>query len=145
MKSHQKKIVLLFLMLLSSCFSRLEKRGYAFELSDGERLQTRITSKETAAKIMGSPTLISDLDDKEVWIYYAEEVNNFLFFKPKVEARNILVLTFDHEQNLSELKKINFDDEEKALIFSQNYTKVNSHQTGFFKSIFSNVGQIKAQ
>lgn len=116
-----------------------------FDLSDYELLQEGVTNQEKAKKIMGEPTLISDLDSDEAWIYYSEDVENFLFFKPKITARNILVLKFDRLQNLRKLEKVSFANEEQKLIFTPKHTEVESHKTGFFKSIFSNVGQIKAQ
>ena len=132
------------LITVSSCVSRVDKMGYIFELSDHDILQEGITSKERVLKIMGSPTLISDFDS-EVWIYYSEDVKNFLFFKPEVTERNVLVIKFNDAEIVKEMKRINFSDEVKKLNFVSNYTTVDSHKTGFFKSIFSNVGQIKAQ
>lgn len=132
------------LITANSCVSRVDKMGYMFELSDHDILQEGITSKERVLKIMGSPTLISDFDS-EVWIYYSEDVKNFLFFKPEVTERNVLVIKFNDAQIIKEMKKINFADEAKKLNFVSNYTTVDSHKTGFFKSIFSNVGQIKTQ
>ena len=135
----------IFLLIASSsCVSRVDKMGYMFELSDHDVLQEGVTSKERVLKIMGSPTLISDFDS-EVWIYYSEDVKNFLFFKPEVTERNVLVIKFNDAQIIKEMKKINFADEAKKLNFVSNYTAVDSHKTGFFKSIFSNVGQIKTQ
>lgn len=132
------------LITVSSCVSRVDKMGYIFELSDHDILQEGITSKERVLKIMGSPTLISDFDS-EVWIYYSEDVKNFLFFKPEVTERNVLVIKFNDAEIVKEMKRINFSDEVKKLNFVSNHTTVDSHKTGFFKSIFSNVGQIKAQ
>ena len=116
-----------------------------FDLSDHEMLQEGVTSKEKLMKIMGSPTLISDLDDDEAWIYYAEDVNKFLFFRPKIIERNLLVVRFDKIGTVRELKKIDLTQEEKKLDFISQYTAVDSHKVGFFKSIFSNVGQVKPQ
>ncbi len=145
MKIKKLSLIIFLLIALSSCVSRLEKRGYVFDLSGYELLQEGVTNKEKVLKIMGSPTLISDLDNDEAWIYYAEDVENFLFFKPDIKDRNILVLRFNESETIKELKKISFANEEKRLSFVSSYTNVESHKVGFFKLIFSNVGQIKAQ
>lgn len=94
---------------------------------------------------MGTPTLISDLDSDEAWIYFAEDVDNFLFFKPTIESREVLIVRFDKGDTIRQLKKLSLADEDKKLDFASNYTAVDSHKTGFFKSIFSNVGQVKPQ
>lgn len=142
------KLLLIAIFLLtstSSCVSRVEKRGYMFDLSDYQMLQEGVTSKERVIRIMGSPTLISDLDLEESWIYYSEDVKNFLFFKPDIIARTAMVVRFNEFNTIKELKIIDLASEDKYLNFATNYTLVNSHKTGFFKSIFSNVGQVKAQ
>jgi len=129
----------------ASCISRLEKHGYMFDLADHDLLQEGVTSKERVLKIMGSPTLISDLNQDEAWIYYFENVKHLLFFYPKIEERTILVLRFDNAGVVRELKSLNLEDQNSEVDFAKNYTAVDSHEVGFFKSIFSNVGQIKPQ
>lgn len=116
-----------------------------FDLTDSKLLQEGVTTKERVIRIMGSPTLVSDLDDNEAWIYYAEEVKLFLFFLPEVTSRNILVLRFDEANNLKELKNVDLASEVKNLNFASNYTAVDGHKVGLLKSFFSNVGALKPQ
>ena len=141
------KIFLLSIFLLlgaNSCVSRVDKHGFMFEFSDHEMLQEGVTTRERVLKMMGSPTLISDLDEDEAWIYFSEDLKRFLFFKPKIIERNVLVIRFKAD-TINELKKLTLNDEAQKLEFVSDYTVVNGHKTGFFKSIFSNVGQIKPQ
>ncbi len=137
--------VIIILALLSSCISRLEKHGYMFDLSDHEKLQEGVTSKERVLKIMGSPTLVSELGDDETWIYYSENIEHFLFFKPNTEEREVLILSFNDGGVIYDLRKINLNDENKNLNFATNYTKIDDHEAHLFKSFVGNVGQIKPQ
>lgn len=125
--------------------SRVEKHGYMFDLSDHDRLQEGVTSKERVLKIMGSPTLVSELDNDETWIYFSENVEHFLFFKPNTEEREVLILSFNEGGVVSNLKKISLSDEDKKMTFATNYTKVDDHETHLFKSFVGNVGQVKPQ
>ncbi len=134
---------ILSIFILTSCVTRHEKQGYMFELSDHEMIQEGITSKEKVLKIMGSPTIISDFDD-EAWIYYSEDVKKLLFFLPDIEKRDVLVLRFDKFNVVNKLQKIDLADGAKVS-FASNYTSVDSHKTGIFKSFFSNVGQVRPQ
>jgi outer membrane protein assembly factor BamE (lipoprotein component of BamABCDE complex) len=141
------KIFLLFVMIspLTSCVSRLEKHGYMFDMSDYQMVQDGVTSKERVSKLMGSPTLVASFDDDEVWIYYAEDVNHFLFFKPKIVERKILALRFNKSDVVSELRNIGLANEFREMNFATNHTEVDDHQRGLFKSFFGNIGQIKPQ
>ena len=142
----KKNFFYIFLLIaLNACISKVDKRGYMFDMSDHNLLQEGITSKERVLKIMGSPTLISDLDSDEAWIYYAEDLKRLLFFKPDVISRDVLVVRFNEVGTIRELSRIDLNDEEKQLQFAANFTNVESRKIGFLKSLFSNVGQVKSQ
>jgi len=142
----KKNFFYIFLLIaLNACVSKVDKRGYMFDMSDHNLLQEGITSKERVLKIMGSPTLISDLDSDEAWIYYAEDVKRLLFFKPDIISRDVLVVRFNEVGTIRELSRIDLNDEEKQLQFAANFTNVESRKIGFLKSLFSNVGQVKSQ
>ena len=136
----------IFLVLaLSSCIQNMSRHGFLFDLSDHQLLQESVTSKERVLKIMGSPTIISNLVSDETWIYYSEDVNNFLFFLPDITSRTIVVLKFDDSDTVKKIEKFDLANEEKEMKFVAQYTYVKSKKIGFFKSLFSNVGQVKAQ
>ena len=142
----KKNFFYIFLLIaLNACVSKVDKRGYMFDMSDHNLLQEGITSKERVLKIMGSPTLISDLDSDEAWIYYAEHLKRLLFFKPDIISRDVLVIKFNEFGTIRELNRIDLNDEEKQLQFAENFTNVESRKIGFLKSLFSNVGQFKSQ
>jgi outer membrane protein assembly factor BamE (lipoprotein component of BamABCDE complex) len=130
---------------LSSCASKLDKRGYMFDLSDHELLQEGVTTKSRLLKNMGSPTLISDLKEDEAWIYYSEILKSFLFFTPKITERTILVARFDKSDNLEKLERISLSNENTDIKFFPDYTMVESHKVSLIKSLFTNVGKITPQ
>ncbi len=145
LKFSKNAIILLVIVLLSSaCNGRITKYGYMFELSDVQMVQKGITSKDRVLRLMGSPTLVLDNLEPEKWIYYEQDVKNFLFFKPKTIAREILVLEFDKNQTVSNIEKYDLSND-KTIHFSRHFTEVKSKETGFFAGIFSNIGQVKPQ
>jgi len=137
-------IAIFISLAISSCISRVEKHGYMFDLSDHQLLTEGIFTKNKVLQLMGSPTLISDLDGREVWIYYAEDVRKLLFFKPDIINREIIMLSFNKNETLTKLENYSLENE-KNLRFAENYTKVHSNKNGVFKSIFGNVGSVKPQ
>lgn len=143
-KMHLRFLVIIFIFAITSCTSRVDKHGFMFEFSDHQMLQEGVTTKERVLKMMGSPTLVSDFDSQEAWIYFSEDLKRFLFFKPKVVERKILLLRFK-DDTISNLQIFDLNNESKNLKFAPEFTTVDSHKIGFFKSIFSNVGQIKPQ
>lgn len=136
---------LLLLLATTSCVSRIDRHGYIIDLSDIDSLQEGVSSKETVLRLMGSPTVISDLGATETWIYYSEEVKNVLFFMPDIVARNVIGISFDENAVIKEMQSVDLSQESKNMNFASNYTKVESHKIGAIKAFFSNIGQIKPQ
>jgi outer membrane protein assembly factor BamE (lipoprotein component of BamABCDE complex) len=116
-----------------------------FNLADPHLLEEGISSKERTLKIMGSPTITSNIDDQEIWIYYAEDVTKILFFKPTVTSRTITAIKFDESGTIEKVTNLSLKDGRKNLEFSKLHTEVKNHKTGFFREIFSNIGQVKPQ
>lgn len=137
-----------FVFLLASCVSRVERHGYMFDMSGYDAVQVGVTNKEKLVKLMGSPTLITEFEGDRLqdsrWIYYSEDVKHFLFFRPKIVDRKIVVMSFDEADVVNQIKTIDLKDDNKNLKFAQNQTPVGDHEQGLLKAFFSNVGQVKA-
>jgi len=135
-------LALLF-FIVSACAFKVDKSGYMFENTDINIIKKGVTSKNTLLNTFGSPTIISFYNDREVWIYFSENIKHILFFKPKVVERDVLVIKFDSEDRVSNIKKIDLGDEDREFFFNQNRTFVESHKNNFFKSIYENIGSIR--
>jgi outer membrane protein assembly factor BamE (lipoprotein component of BamABCDE complex) len=133
---------LLVFLIISACSFRVDKSGYMFENSDIDFIKKGVTSKNTILKSLGSPTIMSQIDSKESWIYYSENIKHILFFKPTVINRNILILKFDEENRVNYVKKLDIEDEDKRYFFNQNKTFVEGHKNNLFKIIYENIGSI---
>lgn len=138
-------IVLLTLIILTSCFSRVEKTGYMFENIDFENIKKGVTSKSTIIKNCGNPTLISDINNQELWIYYSEDIKHFLFFKAKPVERKIIAISFNEEGRVNYIKNLDLSDESQEFSFNNNKTYVSDHNVNFIKAIYDNLGTIRPQ
>ncbi len=126
-----------FLLTLSSCITKTEKYGYMFDMADRQLLEEGVSDKARVLKIMGSPTIISDLTAEETWIYYSEKTEGLLFFKPQITEREVISITFDNSEIVKKIENLDINNEQRKLQFSSNQTYVPEHKTGFFKSLFS--------
>lgn len=133
---------LLLFFTIFACSFRVDKSGYMFDNNNIDFIKKGVTSKNTLLKSLGTPTIISEINDKELWIYYSENIKHILFFKPKVIDRDILLLKFDEEERVNYVKKLDLEDEDKRYFFNQNETFVESHKNNLFKTIYENIGAI---
>jgi outer membrane protein assembly factor BamE (lipoprotein component of BamABCDE complex) len=140
----KKTLFLLILgIILTSCLSRIENKGYSFELSD-YKVKKGLSSKGEIVRNMGSPTLISHIDNEIFWIYFEEKIRKLLFFKPKVLDRRILILTFDENKIVSSLNNYDLKDENN-ISFNHKTTKIRNIKKSLVSDIFGNIGQVKPQ
>lgn len=140
-----KYLLIILILLTSSCISNIDKHGYMFDLLDTIPVEEGVTTKNKILRDLGSPTHISYLDDEEVWLYYSERTNRVLFFKPKILDRKILMVNFDGGDTARKVKEFSLADENKDFNFSKKFTHVKSEEEGFIKGLFGNVGQISAK
>jgi outer membrane protein assembly factor BamE (lipoprotein component of BamABCDE complex) len=135
-------LILLSTILFISC-SQIDKRGYSFELSDYEILKETFNNQNDVLSAMGYPILTEYSNKKETWIYYSEDVKKLFFLKPKVLNRQIITISFDNNQKIKEIRNYSLKDQNQIKLNS-NYTKVNSPQSEWWKQIFGNIGQVRA-
>ncbi|MFT6219658.1 MAG: outer membrane protein assembly factor BamE (lipoprotein component of BamABCDE complex) [Myxococcota bacterium] len=141
-KLFMKKLSILFFLIFISC-NPIEKRGYAFELSDYEKLTEEISDKNDVLNFMGYPIFVSEVKDNEIWVYYSEDVKKVLFFRPEILDRQVMAITFDSQNVISKISNYDLDDQ-SDISFSQKYTEVKSQKKSWWSQIFGNIGQVKA-
>lgn len=136
-----KFFLLIATLLLSSCLSRFEDRGYIFEGVAKNDLKVDISDKKEVLMFMGSPTIKMYGDNSENWIYLSENVKELLFFRPKIVKREAFVVKFAQNNRIHEIESYDLDNQ-RSFSFDQTSTDVSSQNKGFFESIFGNIGQI---
>jgi outer membrane protein assembly factor BamE (lipoprotein component of BamABCDE complex) len=135
-------LTIFLLFSLTSCKFRIDKSGYIFENIDINFIQKDITSKNSLLKNMGSPSIVTWIEDDEYWIYYSEEVKHILFMKPSIINRDIILLKFKDDR-VNYFKKLDLNDEDSKFFSNLNKTYVKGHKSNFFKEFFSNVGTVR--
>jgi outer membrane protein assembly factor BamE (lipoprotein component of BamABCDE complex) len=138
----KKPLIIIFFFLLTSCFNQIETKGYSFELSDYQLVKEGLSSKDSVIEHMGYPTFVIDENKGELWVYFSENTERFLFFKPTILKRQIMAVGFNNQGTVTKINNYNLTDENHVK-FAEDYTNVDSQKSGFFSEIFSNIGQVK--
>lgn len=126
---------------LISC-GQIEKKGYSFELSDYQLLKENVDDKNDALNFMGYPSFISEINQKELWVYYSEDIKKVLFFKPEILDRKIVTISFKEQNSVEAIKNYNLKNQ-TSIKFNKNYTDVANQEKGWWSRIFGNIGQVK--
>jgi outer membrane protein assembly factor BamE (lipoprotein component of BamABCDE complex) len=127
---------------ITAC-NQIEKRGYAFELSDYEFLKEKINDKNDTLNFMGYPTFVSESNQGELWVYYSEDVKKLLFFKPKIMSRKIFTVAFKDKDIIEQIRNYDLEDQNQ-INFNEDLTEVASQKKSWWSQIFNNIGQVRA-
>ena len=124
---------------LSGCATRVAVRG---NLPDSERLADVIPgdmSREEVAEVLGSPSSITPFDS-DLWLYISEKTETFAFMPPKVLERNVIMVRFDKEGFVKELKKIDLSAGQE-IEHVERVTPTSGNEISFWDQLFGNVGR----
>ncbi len=94
---------------LAACLARIETRG---NIPDTERLaelRPGEYSRKEVLEMLGSPSSIASFDS-ETWYYISERTETVAFFAPEIKERKVLMVRFDKEGILSDMRQIGLEE-----------------------------------
>ena len=94
--------------------------------------------KEYVFANLGTPSSIISLD-QNTWIYMSADVERVAFFKPEEVDRDILIIRFNDENKVAEIKRMNQKDGQEVKV-SEEQTPTLGDKPGFFERFFGGVG-----
>ena len=137
--SIRKLFFISFSLILGACSSDLFLI-HSGNMPTKERVnQVQIgQSKEEVAYILGSPSLVTGLNDNN-WIYMSSTTKKIAFFDGKELERDILALTFK-DNTLEKIEKFDLSDANDIAI-DKDETKQVEDKEGFCRKYFGGATQ----
>ncbi len=142
----KKLLYLTALIMFSSCIRKTDNCGYSFEEADLNEIQVGITTQENVLREFGSPSIKSKVDEqsKEVWIYYSDVKHSYFFFRPTVNDKKVLAITFNDENVVSSKEQKGMENINGAgnIRIVRDYTKTKDNSDNVFVDIMNNIGTV---
>ena len=95
--------------------------------------------KQDVLEILGSPSNVVSLD-KDTWIYMSSEIKQVAFMAPKEIDRDVLVVKFNQEGQVTSIDKMDKQNGAQLKVASDQ-TPNQEQEQGFFRKYFGGVGQ----
>jgi len=124
---------------LCGCSTISESRGYVPDQKLVDAIRSDVDTKETVESMLGNPTMKATFDDAN-WYYYSKKTERWAFFKEKVTEMDILAITFDDENYVSDIKRYTVADNKVIDPVSKKTVTHGKHEN-FFAELFGNVGR----
>ncbi len=126
-------------LLLFSCDSDLENRGYVTKFSDFKRVRDGETTKDEVQAMLGSPTTKS-VYGKEQWIYAGIEETQETFFEPEVKNFQAYIITFNDEGIVSRVESKGKDSLREFEV-SDDKTLTGGSEMTVMQQLLGNLGK----
>lgn len=142
-KHRRKKMrnlaISIIVLSLCSCITKEYKGGVPIRQSQYSEIRNA-TTKQDVYKILGSPAAQNFVGD-EKWYYYTSEGEAFAFLDPKFSKYEVLVIGFDSNDKIKDIKLKNLAN--KELVYNKKVkTELPSDiKLGFFEELFGNIGK----
>ncbi len=127
--------LIVVLIFFTSCTERIK---YSGKVIDNETINfNKFKNKKEITTYLGEPNYIDPIENKYFYIHEKTVEKNF--FDKELVLRNIVVASFDLEENIISIEKYNLDDQ-KIIKINQNKTENTIIQRGLIEKIFGGIG-----
>ena len=134
-------LVFLSLAACSVIETPIQQRGHKVEADLLKELVPGTSSRADVTALLGSPTAQATFDDN-TWIYVATANRSRIARYPTIEDQEVVVMKFDPNGTLREIKRLNKDDSVPVEMAS-GATPTPGGDLTLLQEFFSNVGRLR--
>lgn len=134
--------VLLLALTASACsntriFGNMPDPDVVAEIRSGSSRQGDV------ARLLGSPSAISPFEER-TWFYIGQRMHRFAFFKPTVEERQVVVVSFNDRGVVETMRTLDLTDARDVDPVSR-ITPTEGRDLTFLQQIFGNLGRFPTE
>lgn len=129
---------MLIALSVSGCTAIYRDHGYLPAEGDLEQVVVGVDNRSTVQEVLGSPIGSGVLDDGAIF-YLSTKVKHYAFYEPKVVEREMLVVSFDTDDQVENIEKFGLKDG-RVITLSRRVTTGPVKGPKFLKQILGNLG-----
>lgn len=129
-------------LALSACAPDIRKSGYYPLEEELNAVSVGTSTRADVLGLVGSPSIGSPSTD-DVLYYVGQRMRHFGPMKPEVVDRQVVVVSFDSRDRVSNVQVLGLADGQ-VVVISQRVTETIAGDFGFFKQLFGNIGNVSA-
>ncbi len=132
-------LIILPILLLTSCIVSVTNHGYEQDPENFIRLKSNKSNKSDVIREAGSPSIISTFN-KGIWYYVSTKTRRVSAFKPKVIESRVIQLHFNNTDILDDVSIFTIN-EHRELKFNRAESSIKGDDTSPLKDFFYNFGR----
>lgn len=126
-------------LLAAGCTSTIDTRGNMVDPDILAQIKPGQSSRAEVQQALGSPSATSTFD-RESWYYIGKRTETVAFFDPEILEQRIVVVHFDPNGTVDEVKKLTEDDAQKIQVVDRE-TPTAGRKLGLLQQLFGNLGR----
>lgn len=131
--------LLLLGLAVTACSPVVATRGNMVEPERVKEIVQGTSRAEDVAAILGTPTHVGTFDNTR-WYYIGQKTEKTAFFQPEVIERRILVVQFDPQGVVQEVKQMDAAAGQEVEIVDRT-TPTSGRELTFMEQLLGNVGR----
>jgi outer membrane protein assembly factor BamE (lipoprotein component of BamABCDE complex) len=138
-------VVLVACLVLGGCSffeAKSQLRGYRVDADQLKELVPGTTTRADVTALIGSPTARATFDDN-TWLYVSEVTRRRIARTDGVLSQNVLVLSFNDQGVLQDVKQVNPDEAVPVSIVARS-TPSPGTEASFLQQLLGNIGRFNA-
>lgn len=124
---------------LAACATMIDQRGNLPDEEKVARIRPGITTKDTVAQLLGTPTSVSTFDDK-TWYYISKRTEQWAFLAPKTLDQQVVIVDFDDAGTVKDIRRTGYDDRRDIQPVARS-TPTPGRELSFMEQLFGNLGK----
>lgn len=124
--------------LLAGCAREMESHGYAPAAEELATIQVGQDTRNTVRRKIGRPSATGIFTD-DGWYYVASEVENYLFYEPRVASRRVVAVRFDQNDVVASVNEYGLEDG-RVIDLETRTTPTLGRELTILQQVLGNIG-----
>ncbi len=130
------------LFALAGCSAVYRNHGYVPDDADLENIAVGVSTRESVAAEIGSPTTQGAIRDGN-WYYVQSRWRHFAMYEPQEIDRQLVAISFDSRGVVENVERFTLEDG-RVVPISRRVTDSNIKGISFIRQLLGNIGNIRA-
>ncbi len=135
-------LVAVLVVGLAGCTATYRDHGYVPTEDEVSEIIVGVDTRASVETSIGIPGITGVLDEGGLY-YIQSRVKQFAFYKPEVVEREVLAISFDQAQVVSNIERFSLADGQ-IVPLSRRVTSSSVLNNGFLRQLLGNLGRFTA-
>lgn len=135
--------VTVLLALAAGCAREIDVHGYAPAPAEVAEIQVGQDTRSSVRQKIGRPS-VTGVFTPDSWYYVSTEIENYLFYEPKVASRRVVAVTFDQNDLVASVNEYGMEDG-RVVDLATRTTPTLGRELTILQQILGNIGVITAE